>query len=165
MRRTSCRLEKRKNPLPTIPQQGPQEHYLTPRKNSILCEARLRCADVSRDVCERLDINSCSRCDLFSSRITLKKQHEVCQRRFGCRREVDASYLDLPIKVRVCWSAGRNHSKKRNVERCPNHLTEVQEKNSLSARKRAALIGHAKRKLDSIEKIMKKERKRKGRID
>ena len=46
------------------------------RMNSILCESRLRCADIPREVPERLEINSCSRCDLFATDVTDASQSQ-----------------------------------------------------------------------------------------
>ena len=79
----------------------------------------------------------------------MKKQHEVFQRRYGCRRESDDSYKELPIKVQVSCSLGRTKERQRDkslqIER--NSENEVRATYSSSAQKQAALVGHAKKKI------------------
>ena len=72
------------------------------RMNSILCQSSIRCADIPREVCKRLQINSCLLCDLFTTDVKVKKQHKVCQRRCGCRREVNKSYEICQSKSEFC---------------------------------------------------------------
>ena len=120
--------------------------------NSILCNARLRCADVSSDVRTRLHIDSCAKCDLYESSVNPKKQDDVCQRRYGCRREKDEKYLDAPIKVRMLWSvSGRSTPRNSSTistttgASYSSHSSTSNEKYTSYKRRLAALKGHAKR--------------------
>ena len=101
--RKSRRIQKREELPPPLNscEEGQDFPTCGPRMNSILCNTRLRCADVSSDVRTRLHIDSCAKCDLYKSSVNPKKQDDVCQRRYGCRREKDEKYPDAPIKGKI----------------------------------------------------------------
>ena len=149
--RKSRRIQKREELPPPLNscEEGPT---CGPRMNSILCNARLRCADVSSDVRTRLHIDSCAKCDLYESSVNPKKQDDVCQRRYGCRREKDEKYLDAPIKVRILWSvSGRSTPRNSSTistttgASYSSHSSTSNEKYTSYKRRLAALKGHAKR--------------------
>ena len=145
-RRKSCRLEKKAKPCNLI---TPNQQNRA-RMNSILCKSRLRCADIPRNVRQRLQINSCSRCDLFNCDVPLKKQDEVCQRRYGCRRETDQSYEDMPLKVRICWSSG-GRRKTMSVDLDVARRVGEQKEQVKRSRPLNALKIHAAKKKRKIE--------------
>ena len=72
-RKRRC-LEKKTNPINSI---GVTNQQCCARMNSIMYQSRFRCADIPLEVCKRLGINSCSRCNLFTTDVAVKKQHQV----------------------------------------------------------------------------------------
>ena len=149
IRRKSRRIEKKNRIAITSTTQECRA-----RMNSVICNARFTCADLPDSVRERLRIKSCSKCDLFRSSVSTKRQDSVCQRRYGCRREYnDTSYTNKPIKVRILWSTGRKiySSKPPVVPTIPpvieSVLANVPSKFKLSNKNReAAFKHHAKRR-------------------
>ena len=137
----------KKNEIPKPPTSLPSH-----RMNSILSDTRIRCADIKPHIRDRLKLKSCSKCDLFESCVNLGKQGDVCQRWYGCRREIDPSYKDTPIKVRFFWSNGRNLSKSDSNETAKKSTADGVNESNMGNKRKIKNISSSKSNVKELEK-------------